>query len=247
MPSITSPERGGITTATQASSACATPQTKSDAGDALCAIATPQWMPPRNETTSAAYAASASVAYSCASALTIHTSAAPTTNGTRPAWPRRSAVSDGGDSIVGGGTCVPGSAALGGGLQALLDLRRRNRAGCARAVLEHHPGRALHPVLLAERDVALEHAGVASGCGLGRRLAVDHPRAPRLGGVLRAPDVLRLDVRIRPQDGAEEGVDRDVLERHQVALDALAVAAVRVGEDHQPARPAALLDQHRDR
>src|SRR5574337_1713309 len=142
MPSITSPERGGITTATQASSACATPQTKSDAGGALCAIATPQWMPPRNETTSAAYAASASVAYSCASALTVHTSAAPTTKGTTPAWPRRSAVPDRGDPTVGGGTGVPeASAAFRGRLQALLDLRCRNRAGRARAVLEHHPGR----------------------------------------------------------------------------------------------------------
>src|SRR5512146_2344461 len=82
------------------------------------------------------------------------------------------------------------SAALGaGGDELLLDLVGGQRAGHARAVLEHHRGRAVDLVLAAERRVALQGAGVALAHAARRRLALDHPVAPDLALLLGAPDV----------------------------------------------------------
>ena len=100
-------------------------------------------------------------------------------------------------------------------------------------------------VLAAERDVALQHRRVARARARRDRRAFDHPVAPDLGRVLRAPDVARLVGRVAAEDRIQEGVDGDVLDLLQVALELLAVAAVRVGEDDQLARAAALLPDDR--
>jgi hypothetical protein len=99
-------------------------------------------------------------------------------------------------------------------------------------------------VLLAEHEVALQRARVAVRAVLDRH-ALDHPVPPRPGVVLRAPDLLRLLGRIAAEDRVEEGVDGDVLHLLQVALELLAVAAVRIGEDDELALAGALLPDDR--
>lgn len=76
------------------------------------------------------------------------------------------------------------------------------------------PGRAIDPQPLRQRQIALD--GGVAGLGRHRRLVLQHPVAPRLGGILAAPDGLRLLRGIGPQDRQHEGVDRDV--RHLLEL-----------------------------
>ena len=63
-------------------------------------------------------------------------------------------------------------------------------------------------------SATLRCSAEVSHCALlrGDRRAVEHPVAPGLGVVLRAPDVARLVGRIAAEDRVQEGVDRDVLD-----------------------------------
>src|ERR1043165_153698 len=131
------------------------------------------------------------------------------------------------------------------GLQALLELLRAERARRAGAVLEEDRRRAGHADLLAQRQVAVDRGDVARGLGLGQRIAVDHPVAPGQRVVLGAPGGPRLLGRVAAQDRNHEGVDGYVVHLLQRLLEALAVAAVRIGEDGDAALAVALLPDDR--
>mmetsp|Transcript_15313 Transcript_15313/g.36478 ORF Transcript_15313/g.36478 Transcript_15313/m.36478 type:complete len:304 (+) Transcript_15313:1382-2293(+) len=99
--------------------------------------------------------------------------------------------------------------------------------------------------LARQRQVALDGALVAARGGLGRCFALEHPGQPGAGVVLGAPDRARLLGRIAAEDGDQEGVDRHVLHLLQRLLEALAVAAVGVGEHGDAALAGAVLPDQR--
>src|SRR5207248_1890480 len=80
--------------------------------------------------------------------------------------------------------------------------------------------------------------------GFGELLA-QHRVEPRLAAVGRAPDRLRLVDRVLRKDRVKEDVDGDVGDPLQVALEALAIAAMRILEDRDLARAVAARDLDR--
>ncbi|CAM2149181.1 hypothetical protein PT2222_210026 [Paraburkholderia tropica] len=129
------------------------------------------------------------------------------------------------------------------GAQGAFEPVRADRARQAGAVGEDHGGRAGHVHLRAELEVAVDRGGVAGAGGRGR-LAVHHPRFPRLRAIRRAPDLLGLLRGIRREHRIQEGVDRDVVDRLQRAFELMAVRAVRVGEHGDLALAVSLHDLH---
>ena len=107
------------------------------------------------------------------------------------------------------------------------------------------PGVPLMRCFLPKREVALQRAGVAvRGCSAtGVPLIIQSRQALVLSFAHQI--CLRLLGRVGAEDRIEEGVDGDVLDLLQVALELLAVAAVRVGEDDELALAGALLPDDR--
>lgn len=93
---------------------------------------------------------------------------------------------------------------------------------------------------LPKLEVARHGSRVASRRGRGH--VAHHPVDEGLALVLGAPDVARLLARVGAQDWVQEHVHRHVVDLHQVALEALAVAAVGVLEHRQLALAIAAHD-----
>ena len=73
------------------------------------------------------------------------------------------------------------------------------RTGQTLAIFENDGGRAIDFVLLAKRQVAVDHLCIA--LRFWRWHIVDHPVVPDFVAILRTPDVLRFGRGIRPQIG----------------------------------------------
>src|SRR6185437_10814113 len=129
--------------------------------------------------------------------------------------------------------------------EILLDRVVVDRARDLAPVFEDETRRAVDAVGTGKGVVARQRRRVAIAARCDRR-ALDHPVAPDRGLVLGAPDRLGLGRRVATEDGIEKGIDGDVLDRLQrVALEVLAKAAIRIGEDDELAIAVALLPDDR--
>src|SRR5439155_12915088 len=113
--------------------------------------------------------------------------------------------------------------------------------GDALAIGEHERWSTPDAVLASEGQVALKYRRVAASRSARRLDRVQHPCTPGQCLVLRAPNIARLLPRVCPEHRIEERIHRHVAHRQHVALEAPAVATVRVGKDHQLAYARPLL------
>lgn len=103
-----------------------------------------------------------------------------------------------------------------------------HRASQTLAIFQNDGRRASDFVLLTKRQVAVDHLCIA--LPFWRRYIVNHPIVPNFVAILRTPDVLRFGGGIRPQNGVQEGINRDVVDFLQFRLKALTVNAIGIGK-----------------
>src|SRR5262249_27574142 len=124
--------------------------------------------------------------------------------------------------------------------EVALDLLAPDDPGHEATAGKHDSGSPVDRELLAQLQILRDRAGA------GRHAlwlaALQHELAPGAGAIWSAPHQARLagGVRMKRDDRKQEGVDRDVADAVELALELLAVGTIGIGEHRELARAAAL-------